>query len=79
MIFKQFQLNKSNLNQYNYFLLYGKNEGLQNEIIEKYFSSNSDGEICKYEESEFLKNYEIIISELLNMSLFSKKKNINCI
>ena len=34
MIFKQFQLNKSNLNQYNYFLLYGKNEGLQNEIIE---------------------------------------------
>ena len=74
MIFKQFQLNKSNLNQYNYFLLYGKNEGLQKEIIEKYFSSNSDGEICKYEESEFLKNYEIIISELLNMSLFSKKK-----
>ena len=74
MIFKQFQLNKSNLNQYNYFLLYGKNEGLQNEIIEKYFTSNSDGEICKYEESEFLKNYEIIISELLNMSLFSKKK-----
>ena len=74
MILKQFQLKKSNLDQYNFFLLYGKNEGLQNEIIEKYFTKNFDGEIGKYEESEFLKNHENIISELLNMSLFSNKK-----
>ena len=48
MILKQFQLKKSNLDQYNFFLLYGKNEGLQNEIIEKYFTKNFDGEIGKY-------------------------------
>lgn len=33
MILKQFELKKINLNNFNYFLTYGKNEGLKKEII----------------------------------------------
>ncbi len=74
MIFKQFQLNKLNLDQYNFFLFYGKNEGLQNEIIERYFIKDFKGEVIKYDENEILNNIENIISEILNKSLFSSKK-----
>ena len=74
MIFKQFQLNKLNLDQYNFFLFYGKNEGLQNEIIERYFIKDFKGEVIKYDENEILNNIENIISEILNKSLFSSEK-----
>ena len=74
MIFKQFQLNKLNLDQYNFFLFYGKNEGLQNEIIERYFIKDFKGEVIKYDENEILNNSENIIGEILNKSLFSNKK-----
>ena len=74
MIFKQFQLNKLNLDQYNFFLLYGKNDGFQNEIIERYFIKDFKGEVIKYDENEILNNSESIIVEILNKSLFSNKK-----
>ena len=35
MIIKHFQFNDSLLKKNNFFLLYGNNEGLKNEIIEK--------------------------------------------
>tara|TARA_B100000886_G_scaffold195574_1_gene134759 strand:- start:888 stop:1868 length:981 start_codon:yes stop_codon:yes gene_type:complete len=74
MIIKHFQLEKSNLDDYNFFLLYGKNNGLQKEIIEKNFTKNFKGEINRYEESDILKNNENIIEEILNESLFSSEK-----
>ena len=74
MIFKNFQLDKLNFNEFNFFLLYGKNDGLQNEIIEKYFVKDFKGEINKYDENEFFNKNELIISELLNQSLFSNEK-----
>ena len=74
MIIKHFQLEKSKLDDYNFFLLYGKNDGLQKEIIEKIFTKNFKGEINRYEENDVLKNNENIIEEILNESLFSSEK-----
>ena len=76
MIVKSYEINKINLNKSNIILLYGKNEGLQNEIIEKNFIYNFKGEISKYDEVEFIDNFETIYSELLNKSLFNEKKLI---
>ena len=49
-------------------------------VIESNYSSqlikDFDGEIINYDETEFLKNKDIIISELLNRSLFESKKII---
>tara|TARA_A100001388_G_scaffold227087_1_gene178349 strand:+ start:2455 stop:3429 length:975 start_codon:yes stop_codon:yes gene_type:complete len=74
MIFKNFQLDKLNINNYNFFLLYGKNEGLQNEIIENIFKNNFQGEISKYDENDLIGNINVITEELLNNSLFADKK-----
>ena len=76
MILKNFQLNKINFNKYKFYLLYGKNEGFQNEVISNYFINNFKGEINKYDEQEFIQNIEIIISELKNKSLFKTQKLI---
>ena len=76
MIFKVFELNKVDLSKFNFFLLYGKNIGLQNEIIEKYFTNKFDGIISKYEENEFISEFDTIYTEILNKSLFESKKII---
>ena len=74
MIVKSFELNERIVDNYRIFLLYGKNEGLQNEIIQSQFLKNFKGQIDKYDELEFLKNNEIIITELLSKSFFESKK-----
>ena len=76
MIVKSYELDKTNISKYNFFLFYGKNEGLQNELINKYFITNFEGQINKYEESEFINKKELIIAELLNKSLFDDQKII---
>ena len=76
MIVKYFETKKFEFNNYNIFLLYGKNEGLQNEVIENYFLENFDGQLNKYEENEFILSKEIIISEILTKSLFDDEKII---
>ena len=35
MIVKSFEINKIHLEKTNYYLLYGENEGLKNEILQK--------------------------------------------
>ncbi len=42
MIIKSYEVNKVNIKDYDIFLFYGKNEGLQNEIIEKNLQINKD-------------------------------------
>ena len=74
MILKVFELNKLNLDKYNIYLLYGKNEGRKNEIIKSIFFKNFNGEVIKYDENEFLSNSTEILSEILNKSLFEEKK-----
>ena len=74
MIIKNCELGKIDISNYQLFLIYGKNIGLQNQLINTYFVNNFDGEISKYEENEFIINSDIIFTELLNRSLFENKK-----
>ena len=74
MIIKNFELGKIDISNYQLFLIYGKNIGLQNQLINTYFINNFNGEISKYEENEFIINSDIIFTELLNRSLFENKK-----
>ena len=76
MIIKSYEINKIELNKFNFFLFYGKNEGAQNEIINQYFMNNFKGKVSKYDENEFINNYEIIASEILTKSLFEDEKII---
>ncbi len=76
MIKKYFDLKKINLSNFNLFLFYGKNDGLQNEVINDIFTSNFTGNVNKYDETEFINNYETLASELLTSSLFEKEKII---
>ena len=76
MIKKNFELGKLNVKNFNLFLMYGKNEGLKKEIINKHFTKNFLGQINKYDEREFIDNAETIISEILNKSLFDNEKLI---
>tara|TARA_Y100001958_G_C21182703_1_gene512295 strand:- start:93 stop:1070 length:978 start_codon:yes stop_codon:yes gene_type:complete len=76
MIIKNYLLNKSNIDKYNLFLLYGKNDGFQNEVIQKFFINDFKGQVNKYDENEFLVNNETIVNEILNKSLFEKEKII---
>ena len=57
-------------------MFYGKNDGLQNEVINDIFTSNFKGNVNKYDETEFINNYETLASELLTSSLFEKEKII---
>lgn len=76
MIIKAFEINKINLDDYKLYLFYGKNEGLKNELIHKYFMKDFKGSIIKYDENEFLSNQEIILGQMMNKSLFDNEKLI---
>ena len=55
MILKTFELSKNNIDKFKFFLLYGENEGLKEEIINK-IKKNQNGKEIKYEEAQILKN-----------------------
>tara|TARA_B100000242_G_scaffold101630_1_gene70019 strand:+ start:232 stop:1209 length:978 start_codon:yes stop_codon:yes gene_type:complete len=76
MIKKYFDLKKTNLDDYNLYLFYGNNDGLQNEVINDNFTNNFKGSVNKYDENEFINNYNVVSSELLTSSLFEKEKII---
>ena len=76
MIIKYFEIDKTDLNKSNFYLFYGKNDGLQNEIIKKSFIDNFQGNINRYDEKEFIENYNIIVTEVLTKSLFESEKII---
>ena len=76
MIIKQYQIKNLDLNKYNLYLLYGKNEGFQNEVISEKFLKNFNGELNRYDENEFINNNETLISEFYNKSLFDDEKII---
>ena len=76
MIVKYYEINKTDLSKFNYFLLYGKNEGLKKEIINEKILKKIQGEITKYDDNEFTNNYDEILSKVLNKSLFEEKKII---
>ena len=73
MILKTFELSKNNIDQFKFFLLYGENEGLKEEIINK-IKKNQNGKEIKYEEAQILKNKNEFYNEIKNKSLFEEKR-----
>ncbi len=76
MIVKHFELNKIDLKKNFYFLFYGENQGLKNEIIEKKFKKNYTENVYYYDESEVLQNKDNFYNQLLSKSFFEDEKLI---
>ncbi len=74
MIVKSYEIKKINIDEKNFFLFYGKNEGLKKEII-KDLTKNED-KVLSYEENEILDNSESFLDNLLTKSLFESQKII---
>ena len=76
MIFKSFEINKINFNKNHFYLLYGENEGLKNEIIQKYFEQKYLKKIFRYDEKEIIDNKENFFNSILSKSFFDNEKLI---
>ena len=74
MIIKKYELKKIEKNNYKFFLFYGKNNGFKDEVINDLFLKNFDGTIIRYDEQEFISNFEVVVTEIMTKSLFDSKK-----
>ena len=75
MIIKSYEINRKKFDKENFFLIYGENEGLKNEIIrnlEKIFK----GSIENYDETQIINNNELFYEKMFNQSFFEKEKVI---
>jgi len=76
MILKLFELNKLKLENYNFYLFYGDNEGLKEETIINFFQKKYQDKIHKYEEKEILDNIINFYNNVLTKSFFDNEKLI---
>ena len=76
MIAKSFELSKIKLNNHIFYLFYGENEGLKEEIIKNLFEKNYLDKIHRYEEKEVLDNKNDFFNSVLTKSFFDDKKLI---
>ena len=74
MIIKEFQINKNIIDNYNYYLFYGINEGLKDEVIKSKFKSQKDADFKSISEADLLKNDLTFFEEITSQSFFDKKK-----
>jgi len=74
MIIKSYEQSKIDLNKNRLVLLYGRNEGLKNEISNNLIKFNKN--ISKYEEKEILENSNIFLENIFSKSLFESEKVI---
>ena len=74
MIVKSHEINKLNKNKANFYLFYGKNNGLKKELTK--YILKEEKNINNYEEKEILDNTELFIENILSGSLFENKKVI---
>ena len=75
MIIKTYELNKINY-KIKFFLLYGVNSGLKDEIIKKNFENRFKKNIYRYDENEILNNKENFYNTIFTKSLFEEEKLI---
>ena len=73
MIIKSFEIDKKKISEFKVFLIYGENEGLKKEIINK-IKKNHSGKEVKYDETQVLKNTTEFYNQIKNNSLFEEKK-----
>ena len=76
MIVKHFELDKKKLINNKYFLIYGNNKGLVEEITQEILLPNLPKEHFRYEEIEILKNLENFKTIIFNKSFFENEKLI---
>lgn len=76
MIKKIFEINKSILQNYNFYLFYGINEGSKNEKIGELLKDINKNNIFNYEENQILNDVNSFLESVLNKSLFEEKKII---
>ena len=69
----QFNLNLEIINKHQAILLYGINEGIKKEFIEKVKEQNKQADIHSFFEEEILKNNQFFYEKISNNSLFSEK------
>ena len=74
MIIKSYQISQINPKIHNILLLYGKNEGLKNEVTKNI--TNYKKNINNYDEKEVLENEYNFIENILTKSLFDDEKTI---
>ena len=74
MIVKSFELKKYNLKSNKYFLFYGNNKGLIEEVLETNIKSISKENIFNYEENEIIKNLENFEENISNKSFLKNRK-----
>ena len=74
MILKSYEIDKLNKNKANFYLFYGKNDGLKKELTEYVLKEEKNVE--NHEEKEILNNTEVFIENILSGSLFESKKVI---
>ena len=73
MIFKSYELDKTNKEKFNLFLFYGKNNYQKNLEFNKLVDDQI--EVIKYEEKDLIDKQNEIIENILSRSLFQKKKD----
>jgi len=76
MIIKSFELSKINLKENQFFLFYGKNEGLKKETIKEKFREFYTDNIYNYDENEILQNEQKIFNDIFSRSFFENEKLI---
>ena len=76
MILKSFELNKLKLENYNFYLFYGDNEGLKEDTIKNFFVKKYQNKIHRYEEKEILNNIDDFYNNVFTKSFFDNEKLI---
>ncbi len=76
MIVKTFEIKKKELNNFKFFLIYGNNSGLIDEIIENDLKPKLSKNIYNYDENEILQNDENFKDDILSKSFFDNEKLI---
>ena len=76
MILKSFELNKLKLENYNFYLFYGDNEGLKEDTIKNFFEKKYENKIHRYEEKEILDNIDDFYNNVFTKSFFDNEKLI---
>ena len=75
MIIKNFEIDKKRFDKQNFFLVYGENEGLKNEVIAN-LKKKFEGVVENYDETQIINDNEIFYEKVFNQSLFEKRKII---
>ena len=73
MILKSFEVNKTSISKFKFFVIYGENEGLKKELIE-IIKVNNNGKELKYDEVQIIKDKSNFLNEIKNKSLFDEKR-----